>query len=70
MNKRAREVTTKAAKSIGLVWTGDALPYAMIRSIIEDIDNELGKLKWVGDDEGWNKAIETVRKELRDLYED
>lgn len=70
MNRRARILIDKSARKVGLVWTGDALPYTVLRFAIEDIDNELGKLKWVGEDDGWNNAVEAIRKELRGIYED
>lgn len=70
MNKRARQIIDRSAKNVGLVWTGDALPYAVIKNVTADIDNELGKLKWLGENEDWNNAIEAVRKELRTIYED
>lgn len=70
MNHRARKLIDKSAKDVGLVWTGDALPFAVMRNVIIDIDNELGKIKWVGSDEGWNLAVEKIREELRDIYAD
>lgn len=69
MNKRARTIIDKSCKDIGLIWTGDALPASIIKNVIADLDNELGKLKWVGQDEGWNRAVEKIREELRDIYE-
>jgi|DEB19_MinimDraft_3_1074340.scaffolds.fasta_scaffold00951_28 hypothetical protein len=69
MNKRARQLIDKSCKDIGLVWTGDALPASIIRNVIVDIDNELGKIKWVGADESWNLAVEKIREELREIYE-
>ena len=32
---------------------------------IESLYNELGSLKWIGADEGWNEAIEAVRKHIQ-----
>jgi len=69
MNKRCRSIIDKSAKDIGLIWTGDALPASIIKNVLVDLDNEFGKLKWVGTDEGWNRAVEALRKELRDIYE-
>lgn len=69
MNSRARKLIDKSAKDVGLVWTGDALPYAVVRNVIADLDNEFGKIKWVGADESWNLAIEAIRKELKDIYD-
>lgn len=31
---------------------------------LEELYEELGKLKWLGENEGWNAAIEAVRKHL------
>jgi len=69
MNKRARLIIDKSCKDIGLVWTGDALPASIIKNVMADLDNEFGKLKWVGADESWNLAVEKIRAELRDIYE-
>lgn len=69
MNSRARKIIDKSAKDVGLVWTGDALPIAVVRNVLADLDNELGKLKWVGENEDWNRAVEAIRKELKDIYE-
>lgn len=69
MNKRCRSIIDKSCKDIGLIWTGDALPAAVIRNVIADLDNELGKLKWVGTDESWNLAVEKIRQELREIYD-
>lgn len=33
---------------------------------LEELHDELGTLKWVGSDEGWDLAVEAVRKLLRD----
>ena len=69
MNKRARQIIDKSCREVGLVWSGDALPYAVLRNVIADLDNELGKLKWVGEKEDWNRAVEAIRKELSEIYE-
>jgi hypothetical protein len=69
VNKRARQIIDKSCREVGLVWSGDALPYAVLRNVIADLDNELGKLSWVGEDAGWNNAVEKIREELRDMYE-
>jgi hypothetical protein len=70
VNSRARKLIDKSAKDVGLVWTGDALPYATIKNVVADLDNELGKLKWIGSDESWNLAVEKIRAEIREIYED
>lgn len=33
---------------------------------LEDLYNDLGTLKWRGEDKGWNEAIEAVRKHIRE----
>jgi len=70
MNKRCRSIIDKSAKDIGLIWTGDALPASVIRNVIADLHNEFGKLRWVDQDEGWNRAVEKIREELKSIYED
>ena len=32
---------------------------------LEELYNELGTLKWIGSDNGWDKAIEAVRTEIK-----
>lgn len=68
MKNNLQNIINAACKEIDLAYTGDAFPNALVRHLVKDIDNELGKIKWVGDDEGWNKAVEAVRKELRTRY--
>lgn len=36
---------------------------------LEDLYNELGTMRWVGSDEGWDLAIEAVRKRIREEVE-
>ena len=33
-----------------------------------DLHKELGQLRWMGGDEGWDNAIHAVRKRLEELY--
>ena len=64
MNKRARTIIDKSCREVGLVWTGDALPYKIIRNIINDIDTELSKTKYIE-----VSNIESIREAIRELYE-
>jgi hypothetical protein len=47
---------------------GDAYAIALTKAIVKDLTDELGKVKWMGDDEGWDKAIDAVKKELKSRY--
>ena len=68
MKTIAEQIAEKACKQIDSGYKDIALCKAMIRELIKDLDQEFAKLKWVGEDEGWNKAIEAVRKELDKRY--
>lgn len=63
MNKRARDIVNRSSKEVNLVWTGDALPAALIRNITIDITNELSKLKYQ------EMTVENIIRELKDIYE-
>jgi len=57
-----------AIKNIDSAYKDMAVCRSIAKHIVKDLANELTKIKWVGDDEGWNKAIEAVRKELKTRY--
>ena len=44
------------------------LAIALTKAIVKDLTDELGKVKWMGGDEGWDKAIDAVKKELKSRY--
>ena len=62
------KILTDSIKGIDSAYKDMAVCRSIAKHIVKDLDNELGKIKWVGDDEGWNKAIEAVRKELKTRY--
>lgn len=68
VNQHLRNIAIKAARDIDLSYPGDSYPDALTKLIVKDILSELGKVKWMGDDEGWDKAIEAVVKELQSRY--
>jgi hypothetical protein len=68
MNGHLRVIAERACRQIDLTYPGDALPSAMAHHILKDLYEELGKLKWAGEDEGWDKAIKAVREELATRY--
>ena len=68
MNPIVDRIIEQALKRIDLHYTDRALPKAVIDCIIADIDQELNKLKWVRDDEGWNRAVQAIRAELKQRY--
>lgn len=47
----------------GIVTTSSStiLPYSLL-----DLHEELGRLKWLGNDDGWDEAITAVRKFIRE----
>jgi hypothetical protein len=68
MNSHLRKIAEQAARNIDLTYPGDAFPSAITKLIIKDLTDELSKVKWMGDDEGWEKAIKEVAKELKQRY--
>ena len=37
----------------------------MYKNSLVDLYNDLGTLKWIGSDEGWDLAIQAVQKEIK-----
>lgn len=62
------KILSDSIKGIDSAYKDMAVCRSIAKHIIKDLDSELSKIKWVGDDEGWNKAIEAVRKELNNRY--
>jgi len=58
----------RAARDIDLAYPGDAFPNALAKHIVKDLTTEFAKVKWMGDDEGWERAIKAVVKELAQRY--
>lgn len=68
MNSHLRNIATKASRDIDCAYMGDAYVIALTKAIVKDLTDELGKVKWMGDDEKWDKAIDAVKKELKSRY--
>lgn len=68
MNERLRQLAIKASRDIDLTYPGDAFPDAITKLIVKDLIDEFSKVKWMGEDPGWDKAIDTVREELLNRY--
>ena len=62
------KILVDSIKGIDSAYKDMAVCRSIAKHIIKDLDSELSKIKWVGDDEGWNNAIEAVRKELKSRY--
>jgi hypothetical protein len=62
------KILTDSIKGIDSAYKDMAVCRSIAKHIVKDLDNELSKIKWVGDDEGWNKAIEAIRTELKTRY--
>jgi hypothetical protein len=62
------KILTDAIRGIDSAYKDMAVCRSIARHIVKDLDAELSKIKWVGDDEGWNKAIEAVRREILNRY--
>lgn len=68
MNTHLRNLAERAARDIDLTYPGDAFPNALAKHIVKDLTTEFAKVKWMGDDEGWERAIKAVVKELAQRY--
>ena len=68
MNTHLRNLAERAARDIDLNYPGDAFPNALAKHIVKDLTTEFAKVKWMGDDEGWERAIKAVVKELAQRY--
>ena len=68
MNNHLRTIANKASRDIYLDYMVDDYAIYLTKAIIKDLTDELGKVKWMGDDEGWDKAIQAVQKEIKSRY--
>ena len=68
MTPRLRDLAQRAARDIDLIYPGDAYGRALAGRIVEDFVQELGKVRWMGEDDGWDRAIKAVQKELNSRY--
>ena len=68
MNPHLKNLASKAARNIDLAYQGDAYPQELARLIMRDLVDEFSKLKWAGEDDGWDRAIKAVQKELQTRY--
>ena len=56
-------MTDKTTEALKLAEPVKQEPVALM-----DLHKELGQLRWMGGDEGWDNAIHAVRKRLEELY--
>ena len=68
MNTHLKNLASKAARNIDLAYQGDAYPQELTRLIVRDLVDEFNKLKWAGEDDGRDRAIKAVQKELQTRY--
>ena len=68
MNDLARRIAQQAARDVDLSYPGDAYPNAIVCRLVEDYVLELNKVKWIGDDDGWNKAVKTIQTDLQKRF--
>ena len=68
MNELARRIAQQAARDVDLTYPGDAYPNAVIRRLVEDYVLELNKVKWIGDDDGWNQAVKAIQLDLKKRF--
>jgi len=63
-----RQIAEQAAKDIDLNYPGDAYPRALARRLVEDYVLELNKVKWIGDDDGWNNAVKAIQADIKKRF--
>jgi hypothetical protein len=68
VNQRLFELAKQASKDVDLVYQGDAFTVAFARNLVKDLIDEFSKVKWMGNEEGWDKAIEAVKKHIKERY--
>ena len=68
MNELARRIAQQAARDVDLSYPGDAYPNAIVRRLVEDYVLELNKVKWIGDDDGWNQAVKTIQADIKKRF--
>ncbi|NDG29733.1 hypothetical protein EB118_06525 [bacterium] len=68
VNQHLRTLAQRAARDIDLTYPGDAYPSRLSDLLIKDLVDELNKVKWLGEDPGWDQAIKAVQKELQSRY--
>lgn len=68
MNNLARKLAQDASRKVDLIYPGDAYPATLIKLITQDLTDEFKKVKWMGDDESWEKAVKAVIKEVETRY--
>ena len=72
MNERIKELAEKAGsthkQNLGVYQFYTDELEKFVKLIIKDIADDLGQIKWLGDDDGWDWAIDTVRKDLIKQY--
>ena len=68
MNESARRIAQQAARDVDLTYPGDAYPSAIIRRLVEDYVLELNKLKWIGEDDGWNQAVKAIQTDIKKRF--
>lgn len=68
MNPHLKNLAAKAARNIDLAYQGDAYPQELTRLIVSDLVDEFNKLRWAGEDDGWDRAIKAVQQEIRRRY--
>ena len=68
MNLHLKNLASMAARNIDLAYQGDAYPQELARLIVQDLVAEFNKLKWAGEDDGWDRAIKAVQREIQSRY--
>ena len=68
MNDLTRRIAQQAARDVDLSYPGDAYPNAIVRRLVEDYVLELNKVKWIGEDDGWNQAVKTIQADIKKRF--
>ena len=53
------KILVDSIKGIDSAYKDMAVCRSIAKHIVKDLDSELSKIKWVGDDEGWNSVCQS-----------
>lgn len=68
MNAKLTAVTDSVRRQLSLAHVDQVLVAAIARTIVSDLTGEFGKIRWLGNDDGWNQAMLAVTNEIQNRY--
>lgn len=68
VNAKLTAVTDSVRRQLSLAHVDQVLVAAIARTIVSDLTGEFGKIRWLGNDDGWNQAMLAVTNEIQNRY--